>query len=94
MRNQPRIVETPIAITIPIDPAMAALCVSSVIYIQRSTLEEVIMAGLSYVCAGIETRKGVLSHKNTNHSNISLARANTPTGVSRVVQKLGEYKGT
>ena len=47
-----------------------------------------------YVCAGVEACKGVLSHKDANHGDISFARANTPTRISGVVQELGEHKGT
>ena len=35
MRNQPSTAETPMAMTIPIGPDMAALCVSSVIYMEK-----------------------------------------------------------
>ena len=95
MRNQPRIVETPIAVTIPIDPAMAALCVSSVICANGiQSLKWVETARLSYVRAGVEPCKGVLSHEYANHNDISFARADTPTRIPRVVQKLGEHKST
>ena len=46
------------------------------------------------MCAGIKAREGILSHKDTNHDDISLARADTPTGVSGVIQKVGEYEAT
>jgi len=49
---------------------------------------------LSYVCACIKTREGVLSHEDTYHGDVSLARADTPARISSVIQKLGEYKAT
>ena len=33
-----------------------------------------------------------MSHDDTDHSDISFARADTPTRISGVVQKLGEHK--
>jgi len=46
------------------------------------------------VCAGIKACEGVLSHKDTNHNDISFARADTPTGISGTIQELGEHKST
>lgn len=47
---------------------------------------------LSYVCACIEAGEGVLSHEDTYHSDISFARADTPAGISGIIQKLSEHK--
>lgn len=52
------------------------------------------VARSSYVCASVESCKGILSHENANHNDISFARAHTPAGVSGIVQKFGEHKGT
>ena len=52
------------------------------------------MTKFSYVCAGIEACEGVLSHKDTDHNDISFACADTPTRISGVVQKLGEHKAS
>lgn len=52
------------------------------------------MARLSHVRAGVEARKGVLSHEDANHNNVSFARTNAPAWISGVVQKLGEHKAT
>jgi len=48
----------------------------------------------SYVCAGIEACEGVLSHEDTNHNDVSFARADTPTGISGAIQELSEHKTT
>ena len=52
------------------------------------------MVGFSYMCAGIEARKGVLSHEDTDHNDISFARAETPTGIPGTIQELGEHETT
>jgi len=92
MRNQPRTVETPIAMIIPMGADMAALWVSSAIYVQHSVSNEGVVIIFSYVCAGIEACKGILGHEDTDHNDVSFARADTPTGIPGVIQKLGEHK--
>lgn len=52
------------------------------------------MTKFSYVSAGIEAREGVLSHEDAYHNDVSFARADTPPGVSSVIQELGEHKAT
>ena len=52
------------------------------------------MIEFSYVCTGIEACEGVLSHEDTDHNDISFARADTPAGISGTIQELGEHKGT
>ena len=52
------------------------------------------MTRLSYVCASVEAREGVLSHEDANHNDVSFARSDTPTGISGTIQELGEYKAT
>jgi len=44
------------------------------------------------VCTGIEACEGVLGHEDTDHNDVSFARADTPTGIPGVIQKLGEHK--
>jgi hypothetical protein len=94
MRNQPKTAETPIAMTIPIDPDMAhcGFLPSSVYKIQ--SLKEGVVTKFSHVCAGIKACEGVLSHEDAYHNDVSFARADTPAGISGVIQKLGEYKAT
>jgi hypothetical protein len=56
MRNHPRRADTPIANTMPIDPAIAALWVSSVIYtIQFSRSSFQTLWAVSHMSTGIET---------------------------------------
>ena len=52
------------------------------------------MTKLSYVCACIKAREGVLSHEDTYHDDVSFARADAPAGISGIIQKLGEHKAT
>lgn len=52
------------------------------------------MTKLSYVRTCIKARESVLGHEDTYHDDISFARADTPAGVSGIIQKLGEYKAT
>jgi len=46
------------------------------------------------VCACIEAGEGVLSHEYTYHSDVSFACADTPAGISGIIQKLSEHKAT
>ena len=35
-----------------------------------------------------------MSHENTYHDDVSFSRADTPAGISSVIQELSEYKAT
>ena len=57
-------------------------------------MEELAAAVFSYMRTGIETGEGILSHENTNQSDVSFARAKAPTRISSVIQEAGKYETT
>ena len=46
------------------------------------------------MCAGVEPCESILTHWDTNHSVVSLARANTPTRITSIIQEAGKHKAT
>ena len=49
---------------------------------------------ISYMRTGIEAGNGVLSHEDAYENNVCFTRADAPTGISGVIQKVGEHKAT
>ena len=83
MRNHPRIAETPIDMTMPIDPDMAALCVSSVMCALASnpTYSTVNVSKKKRARLKREftrTCERVLRYENADHSDVGKACALRP----------------